>query len=299
MRQIIVLLIILILVLAFIALYYKLKYSRTLKFLTDDEFEHYLKTGNFNMYIPSKVIEIIRNIVNSVGAEYSSEMLNKQIEYSTLQSQINPHFLYNTLEAIRGEALLANNNNIANMAERLSRFFRYSISNKGDVVTIGEELENVKDYFYIQQYRFEDKFTMENDISQDCLDYYIPKMTLQPLVENSIYHGLEYLKHGGKVTIHISSSEKIVKIVIKDNGIGITEDKLIDIRKLLNSSELPNNIISSKKNKGIALYNVNSRIKLFFGHQYGMTLRSSEGIGTEIEIIIPKIESVEEHISTL
>lgn len=280
--------------LAFAAIYYRVKYSRTIKFLTGDEFEKYIKTGILNLDMPSRDEEIIRNVVNKVGAEYSSEMLNKQIEYSILQSQINPHFLYNTLESIRGEALMADNEGIANMAERMSRFFRYSISNKGDIVTIGEELENVKDYFYIQQYRFEDKFSMVNNISQDCLDYYIPKMTLQPLVENSIYHGLECLKNGGEVNVNISSTNKNVRIVIIDNGIGIPEDKLLKIRKSLNSNEYADNLISTKKNKGIALYNVNSRIKIFFGGQYGLTLRSAEGIGTEIEILIPKVDSIEE-----
>lgn len=294
MKYIILFLILIIIVLALIAMYYKVKYSRTLKFLTGDEFENFIKTGILNLDIPFRDEEIIRNVVNKVGAEYSSEMLNKQIEYSMLQSQINPHFLYNTLESIRGEALTAGNDNIANMAERMSRFFRYSISNKGDIVTIGEEFENVKDYFYIQQYRFEDKFTLVNNICQDCLDYYIPKMTLQPLVENSIYHGLECLKSGGNVNISISSTNKNVRILISDNGIGIPEDKLLKIRKSLNSNEYADNLISTKKNKGIALYNVNSRIKLFFGSQYGLTLRSSEDIGTEVEILIPQIDSIEE-----
>ena len=143
-----------------------------------------------NRYIV-KVEEDCERQKAEIEKDYESKVLSKQMQYQALQSQINPHFLYNTLDSIRGEALMAGNENIASMTERLSRFFRYCISNKGNIATIRDEINNILDYFYIQEYRFGDKFHLEIEVDEECYSYKIPQMTLQPIVENAIFHGLE------------------------------------------------------------------------------------------------------------
>lgn len=268
--------------------YFRNKYKKMTAFFESDKIEEYVKNRNKQVQVPKEAGIIINEVLQIVEREYSSEVLNKQMEYSVLQSQINPHFLYNTLDSIRGEALMDGNDNIANMTEKLSKFFRYCISSKGDLVTIREEINNVLDYFFIQQYRFEDKFKLETAIAENCYDYYIPKMTLQPIVENAIYHGLESKKDGGIVKISVIETENNLKISIEDNGVGIPEEQLINMNYKLENNEYFAKIDTLKKKTGIALYNVNYRIKLCYGKDYGILLRSTVTMGTDVTILVPK-----------
>ena len=224
--------------------------------------------------------------------ECRSEVLTKQMQYQTLQSQINPHFLYNTLDCIRGEALIKGNDSIAAMTERLSRFFRYCISNKGNIATIRDEINNIADYFYIQEYRFGDKFHLKMEVEEECYNHKIPQMTLQPIVENAIYHGLERKKDGGTVLIQVFETEKNVKILVSDNGVGMDEETLEQINKRLRSSAeftLKGFEDSKGKKTGIALKNVNDRIRLHYGSDYGITVHSTKYLGTDVNILIPKV----------
>jgi len=215
-----------------------------------------------------------------------------EIEYKLLQSQINPHFLYNTLDSIRSEALKHNENEIASMIERLSRFFRYSISSTGNFVKISEELNHINDYYYIQKFRFEERLEMVIKIdSEELKECYIPKMTLQPLIENAITHGLEKKLNPGLITIHIFGTKKKVYIQIEDNGVGIESELLKKINDKLISSDLKFDRIS--KNSGIALLNVNARLKMFFGKTYGIKVRSLVNVGTTMEIIVPRVSDNE------
>ncbi len=215
-----------------------------------------------------------------------------EIEYKMLQSQINPHFLYNTLDSIRSEALKYNENEIANMIEKLSRFFRYSISSTGDFVKISEELNHINDYYYIQKFRFEDRLNLEIEIEEEELkECYIPKMTLQPLIENAITHGLENKLSPGLITIHIFGTKEKVYIQIKDNGVGIETDLLRNINEKLSSSDIKFERLSRKS--GIALLNVNARLKMFFGHDFGLNVKSLINIGTTMEIIVPRVSDKE------
>jgi len=151
------------------------------------------------------------------------ELLRKRLELSVLQNQINPHFLYNTLDSIRSQALMNGQTEIAAMTERLSRFFRYCISNQEGLVKIQEELNHVYDYYFIQKYRFEDRFDMEIKTEDESIyDLYITKMTLQPLLENAISHGLErIISRKGLVTINLFMTDNTVIIKISDHGIGM------------------------------------------------------------------------------
>ena len=212
------------------------------------------------------------------------------MEFAVLQNQINPHFLYNTLDAIRSQALAVHAEEIADMTGRLSRFFRYSIKNQGNLVTVADELKNIEDYFSIQHYRFEDRFSLEFHSEDDSvLNYYIPKMTFQPLVENALYHGLEPKKGSGKIVIRMHKGDQSLHVVISDNGIGINEDKLAEINgRFYGGAPAPAK--PGERRTGIALYNVNKRLQLLFGKMYGLHVTSSPGIGTDVEIQLPLVD---------
>lgn len=160
---------------------------------------------------------------------YKNAISEKQTLFTALQRQINPHFLYNTLECIRSEAMLGGQREIADMTENLANFFRYSISSKGNVVTIADELENVHNYFKIQQFRFGNKFELRVDCGTDEDVLYtcrIPKLTLQPLIENAIHHGLESKQGVGHITIRFILTNARLLIRICDDGVGIEQAKL-------------------------------------------------------------------------
>jgi sensor histidine kinase YesM len=217
-------------------------------------------------------------------------VLKRRVEISALQSQINPHFLYNTLDSIRSKALLDGHREIASMTEILSKFFRYCISNDESLVKIREEINHINDYYYIQRYRFEDRVNMEIYLeSEDINDYYVPKMTLQPLVENAMIHGLEKLAAHGKIIIRVKETERKVVITISDNGKGMNQEQLEALNNRM-EMQLVNAETIGKRHNGIALTNVNSRIKITFGEEYGIHYRSIENGGTDAIITIPKID---------
>ncbi|MGI6072446.1 MAG: sensor histidine kinase [Lachnospiraceae bacterium] len=248
------------------------------------------------LYIASENIEQMFNeYLTAVNKEYAGELLVRQAQFATLQSQIHPHFLYNTLESIRGHALMEGVPEIADMAEALSRFFRYNISQIGDFVTIDQELDNARDYFKIQKYRFGEKLNYEIIFDKtDSLDnYFMPKLTLQPIIENSIVHGFEGKLEPGLVSIRVVMSKKTVRIIVKDNGMGMDEEILVKLKEHINKEDSPNLIVTraneDKKHKSMALKNVNQRIKMFFGQGHGLYITSLPQIGTVVEIIIPTI----------
>jgi len=225
--------------------------------------------------------------------EEKLRLLKKRVEVSALQSQINPHFLYNTLDSIRSKAIQDQQLEIASMTEILSKFFRYCISNDGALVKIKEELNHIKDYYYIQKYRFEERISMEIEVeNEEVNDLYIPRMSLQPIVENAMIHGLEKMSESGKIKIHVIQTEEKVVIYVKDNGVGMNPDKLELLNKRLkNSLYIAESV--GKRHNGIALMNVNARIKLTFGEMYGISYRSLENAGTDAVIKLPKIDEFE------
>lgn len=225
------------------------------------------------------------------NANYEKEMLLKQANLQALQSQINPHFLYNTLECIRGMALMEGRESIADIAWSLSRFFRYSISGKSNVVTLREELENCEIYARIQNYRFQNRFVLEIEKEQDVDDMLLPKLTLQPMVENAILHGLQNTLQGGVIRIWIERINKDVRIVISDNGCGMSPEKLGELVDKIHNGETQK---SAGKHNGIAMHNVDRRLKLYFGPEYGVSIFSCEDKGTDVELRIPYNTSTEQ-----
>ncbi len=222
------------------------------------------------------------------------QLSTKQAEFLALQNQINPHFLYNTLEAIRGDALCAGLENIADITEALSTFFRYTITETENLVTLENELDNVENYFMIQRYRFGEKLKMEIHLPENepgALQLQLPKLTLQPIIENAIFHGLEGKAEGGTITIEVEITQGRVLLSIRDNGVGIPENELESINNKLDHV-FANYINVEKKKKGsIALNNVCRRIKLLFGEDYGVHIFSMADVGTDVRISIPIIKS--------
>jgi len=218
----------------------------------------------------------------------------KKSEYLALQNQINPHFLYNTLEGIRAEAVIAGVDTIAEMTEALATYFRYTISNMSDLVTLEEELANVENYYYIQQFRFGDRLKLR--ITYDCqeeeeaLHCRLPKLTLQPIVENSIYHGLEQKVGDGHLGIRITMTDQHLLILVSDDGIGMEEEQVERLNGTLRALRLEEDGQESPRG-GIAVRNVNNRIKLLFGECYGIYLYSEPGAGTDVEITLPVVQS--------
>ena len=211
-----------------------------------------------------------------------NEKQKRDLEYKVLQNQINPHFLYNTLNSIKMMASIQGATGIAEMTTALASLLR-NIS-KGDslLIPISEELALVKDYFTIQNYRYGGMISFETLIEDVSItDYTIVKFTLQPLVENAIFHGLEPKGGIGKISIHLSYVGEDISIEVIDDGVGISEEKLSGI--LEGSAKDKNDLF-----KEIGISNVHKRIQYEFGEQYGISIHSTVHKGTTMQVIIPR-----------
>lgn len=214
----------------------------------------------------------------------------KQAEYLALQNQINPHFLYNTLEAIRGDALQSGMENLAEIAEALATYFRYTISKMNRLVTVEEELSNVKNYFRIQRYRYGDRMQMTLSYdreNQELLHLRIPKLTLQPIVENAVIHGLEAKVGPGNIRLMAQTTQSRLLLHVTDDGVGMDRDSLAKLTERLNQTRFDYIDNAGEKEGGIALVNVNNRLRLLFGEQYGLNIYSQQDVGTDVEITLP------------
>ncbi len=226
----------------------------------------------------------------------SPEMMDlnkRQAQYLALQNQINPHFLYNTLESIRGEALIAGMDNIADMTEALAKFFRYTITKVENLVFVEEELDNCETYFLIQKYRFGSRLQLhilyEEENRESIMNCKIPKLTLQPILENSIIHGTELKIGTGNLTIQFEQTDKRLIIRISDDGVGMDEQTLAKLSRQLGGGGKALTDSQEEKKGGIALVNVNNRIHLLFGEEYGMHVYSIRGKGTDVEVTLPVV----------
>lgn len=232
---------------------------------------------------------MVEKIQEKEAAMYQSqigekELMNKQqeMEFKMLASQINPHFLYNTLETIRMNAFAAGDREVANAIKLLGKSLRYVLENTGTAsTTLQKEMDYIENYIKIQKFRFGSRIDYQLIVDNDiCLkDYQILPLLLQPIVENAILHGLEEKENGGLVTVHIYLDQNL-HIDISDNGCGM---KLEQVRKLRNSISVRNPEIKAS----IGLYNINQRIKLCYGSRYGMSISSVLGKGTTISLVIP------------
>lgn len=213
------------------------------------------------------------------------ELLNEQqvMEFKMLASQINPHFLYNTLETIRMKAFTAGDREVATAIKLLGKSMRYVLENTGTVfTTLDKEMDYIETYVMIQKLRFGDRVNYELQVEEGLrlADYKILPLLLQPIVENAILHGLEDSDRNGKIVVDISADEENLYIIIRDNGAGMSEEELQKVRKKLK-------VKNPELKTSIGLYNINERIKLCYGEDYGIQIESVLGQGTNIFLVIP------------
>ncbi len=221
----------------------------------------------------------IRVLMDDIVTEHEAK---RKQEFDTLQSQINPHFLYNTLDIIVWMIENEQKNEAVKAVTALARFFRISLSKGKSIITVRDELEHVRSYLMIQHMRFKNKFSYEIQAEEECMELTSLKLILQPLVENAIYHGMEFMDGEGEIKLSVMRKEDNLIIQVSDNGLGMTEEQV----KSLFSHEVQ---VTSKKGSGIGVKNVNERIKLYFGENYGLTIDSEPDEGTTITILLPAV----------
>lgn len=216
-------------------------------------------------------------------AELMEKFEKEQIEKResvlwALKAQINPHFLYNTLDSIVWMAEAGQNEDVVEMTSALAKMLRASIGRDSETATLRLELENIRNYLRIQKYRYKSKLNYEIDVPEKLYNRRVEHLSLQPLVENAIYHGIRERREGGLITVFAEEREGNLVIAVEDNGVGMTEER---IREIMNREE-------SVKSMGVR--NVDNRIKLTFGSEYGLKIESKPGVGTRVTMTLPDLE---------
>lgn len=258
---------------------------KTLKrrIILDGYSEMSIMAGEFNQML-DEIDELTHNLLDTNSLLYRVELEKKQAELDFLQSQINPHFLYNTIESIKSIAKIKGVPEIYEMTKSLGRILRYGVKG-ADEVMLKEELDIIESYIMIQKTRFKDRFDIFLNISAETLDCIVPKMILQPVVENAIYHGLEPNINKGSLSISSEiDQENTLVITIRDDGVGMDKEALAAIRDRICKLETGS---LSMTNVGIGIINVNNRIKLKYGIAYGITIESELEKGTTVVLQIP------------
>ena len=227
------------------------------------------------------MVTIIQSLIEKV---HNEEIVLRKTELKALQTQINPHFLYNTLDSIQWMCEQKNSDDAVKMVGALAKLFRISISHGNEFITIEDELRHAESYLIIQSYRYKNQFTYSFDVDESLLPYLCNKITIQPFIENAIYHGLDRMVDEGKIKISVHPSGDDILIIVSDNGLGMTEEQCKSILRKEKSDS-----------KGIGVKNVDDRLKIYFGEKYGITIESELDVGTTVTIKIPKIEKGQEN----
>ena len=221
----------------------------------------------------------IQELMEQVRQE---EITLRKTELNALQAQINPHFLYNTLDSIAWMCEEDRTKEAVEMVNALARLFRISISRGHELITLEREVEHAKSYLKIQNYRYKNQFTYEFDVEESCLSYLCNKITLQPIIENAIYHGIDRMVEEGCIQIRIEEEETAIRMTVTDNGVGMSEEQCKEILHR-----------EAGERTGIGIKNVNDRIRIYFGEEYGLHITSELDEGTCVEIRIPKLTELE------
>ena len=219
----------------------------------------------------------IKGLMQDIVNEHEEK---RKSEFDSLQAQINPHFLYNTLDIIVWQIENEKQSEAVHTVTALARFFRLSLGKGKNIVTVKDEIDHVRNYLMIQHMRFKNKFDYEFDIAEDVLELPSLKLMLQPLVENAIYHGMEFMDGDGMIMVKAWRKEDELYLSVADNGLGMTEDK---VEMILTGKSTSGN----GRGSGIGVKNVNERIKLYFGEAYGLTIDSEPDEGTTVIIHLP------------
>lgn len=238
-------------------------------------------------YLERSFNSMCKKIGEYIKTVYLSEIKTKTSELKALQAQINPHFMFNTLESIRVTALINEDKQAAKMIHILGNLFRWNIKMKDMIVDISDEMDYIRSYIELQKYRY-NSFAFEMNVDEPVLKLGIPKLILQPVIENAIYHGIGSMAEHGKLAVEGRVAGDTVEIRVMDNGQGVDEDKLRDINQSLQVESSGDNDLYS-----IGLSNVQQRLNLLFGKAYGLKIASEAGKGTTVTITIPALSKQE------
>lgn len=270
-----------------ISIFISKKISRPIKNL--QSLMHKVESGNFDIAVKVRSTNeigelekdfsiMIQKIKELIIQNQEKQKLLRKSEFMVLQAQINPHFLYNTLETII--CLAKNPDNVVHITAALAKLLRIGISKGKNVITVEQEVEHVRNYLIIQKIRYQDKFNYTIDIDPDILNMQTIKIILQPLAENAIYHGIKMKHSMGHIRIKGIKNGSNILLQVIDDGVGMSRERIEEVFK---------GDYSDFSKSGIGISNVNERIKLFFGNQYGLVCNSREGQGTTIDITIPQV----------
>ncbi len=246
-------------------------------FLIQSNIKGFYEVEHLSIAIDDMAVRI-QELMVAIEKEHEQKMIS---EFETLQSQINPHFLYNTLEVIVWMIENEQPKEASRAVVALSKFFRISLSKGKSIINVENEIEHVRNYLMIQSFRYKNRFEFNINMSEDTRNLSTIKLILQPIVENAIYHGLESLDEG-EINISSYADENNLYFVVEDNGLGMDEDTL---------ERLKNGAVSSRKmGSGIGVKNINERIKIYFGSEYGLEIYSELDEGTKVVVKLPKVE---------
>lgn len=223
----------------------------------------------------------IQQLMSTVRQE---EVNLRKTELKALQAQINPHFLYNTLDSIAWMCEQGRGDDAVKMIHALARLFRISISKGHELIPIAKEIEHAENYLEIQKYRYKNQFTYTFDVDPGCLDYYCNKITLQPIIENAIMHGLDLLVDEGHINVRVCQDGEDIVFIVQDNGVGMSAEQAGAILKE-----------DAQDRTGIGIKNVSDRLQIYFGRQYGLHITSELDVGTSVELRMPKVKEAEDN----
>ena len=251
------------------------------------------KIGNGNVQLRAKIVkedeigelaqqfnEMLDQMEELKQKEYQTKQLLNRAEYKALQAQVNPHFLYNTLDTMASIAEIRNCPEVSHMSQSLALIFRYSLNMKDPFSTVENEIAHLKNYIYVMDMRMHDNIQYTFDVDEMTLKSKLPRLSLQPIVENAINHGLRNKRGKKKIGIQIKREQMDLVICIEDNGIGLDTSAI-------NESLRKNELDFVEKGNSIGLHNINARLKMLYGNQYGMHLESMLGEGTKVFMILP------------
>ncbi|GMA97308.1 sensor histidine kinase [Pelosinus sp. IPA-1] len=224
------------------------------------------------------LVERVKNLVEQINIDQETK---RQLEFSVIQTQIHPHFLYNTLYSIKGLCDMGLNEDASAMITALSNFFRVSISCGKEIISVEEEMSHIRNYLFIQEMRYGDAFSYEINVKPDILSYSIVKLTLQPLVENAIYHGVKQKRGIGWIKVNGYEQDGLLCFEVQDNGLGMSCERLQEVRGSLNNRGF------GLEKVGLGVRSVHERLQLHYGKEAGLQIESKLSEGTIVKVIIP------------
>lgn len=250
--------------------------GKDLNIQSNDEFK--LLGETFNQMRSS-----IRHLIEEIKEKSELDRLLKELELKHLQNQVNPHFLFNTLNTVSRMAYLEDASETSRLIDSISSLLRYSLGDLEKAVSLKNEVKVVQDYFFIQNVRFSDRITFSSQVDESCLDLNIPRLTLQPLVENAFIHGVEENESGGEISLTVKKRENKIIVEIADNGAGMTKEQVHKIMSPMNGEEDEHTGHST----GLGLQNVIRRLQLFYQREDVVEIYSKKGKGTTVRLFLP------------